>query len=78
MSAPTADAAAQALRPHTPIARTLGLALGLAAVLAVILLAFSWPAVTSEAKDVPLAIAGPAEAVSAVETSSLTPVTCSS
>lgn len=67
MSAPTADAAAQALRPHTPIAGTLGLALGLAAVLAVILLAFSWPAVTSKAKDVPLAIAGPAEAVSAVE-----------
>ncbi|WP_448810860.1 ABC transporter permease [Agromyces bauzanensis] len=52
---------------HTPIGRVLGLSLALAAVLAVIVLAFSWPAVTAEPHDLPIAIAGPAEAVSAAE-----------
>ena len=52
---------------RTPIGRVLGLSLALAAVLAVIVLAFSWPSVTAEPKDLPIAIAGPAEAVSAAE-----------
>lgn len=52
---------------HTPIGRVLGLSLALAAVLAIIVLAFSWPAVTAEPHDLPIAIAGPAEAVSAAE-----------
>jgi hypothetical protein len=52
---------------HTPIGRVLGIALALAAVVAVIVLAFSWPSVTAEPKDLPIAIAGPAEAVSAAE-----------
>ena len=51
----------------TPIGRVLGIALALAAVVAVIVLAFSWPSVTAEPKDLPIAIAGPAEAVSAAE-----------
>ncbi|WP_448005706.1 hypothetical protein [Agromyces bauzanensis] len=52
---------------HTPIGRVLGISLALAAVLAVIVLAFSWPAVTAEPRDLPIAVAGPAEAVSAAE-----------
>jgi hypothetical protein len=52
---------------RTPIGRVLGIALALAAVVAVIVLAFSWPAVTAEPKDLPIAIAGPAQAVSAAE-----------
>lgn len=52
---------------RTPISHVLGIALALAAVVAVIVLAFSWPAVTAEPKDLPIAIAGPAEAVSAAE-----------
>lgn len=52
---------------RTPIGRVLGLSLALAAVLAIIVLAFSWPAVTAEPHDLPVAIAGPAEAVSAAE-----------
>jgi len=55
------------VRPHTPYARVAAIAVGLTAVLAVILLAFSWPAFTSEAKDVQLAIAGPDEPVAAVQ-----------
>ena len=52
---------------HTPIGRVVGIALALAAVVAVIVLAFSWPSVTADAKNLPIAIAGPDEAVSAVE-----------
>src|SRR5688500_20338798 len=52
---------------HTPIGRVIGLALALAAIVSVIVLAFSWPAVTAEAKDLPIAISGPAQAVSAAE-----------
>ncbi|HKH07417.1 MAG TPA: hypothetical protein VKA62_00605 [Agromyces sp.] len=52
---------------RTPIGRVLGISLALAAVVAVIVLAFAWPAVTAEPNDLPVAIAGPAEAVSAAE-----------
>lgn len=52
---------------RTPIGHVLGIALALAAVVAVIVLAFSWPAVTAEPEDLPIAISGPAEAVSAAE-----------
>ncbi|MCD5346354.1 hypothetical protein PX701_03700 [Agromyces sp. H3Y2-19a] len=58
---------ADAVNRHTPIARVVGLGLALAAVVAVIVLAFSWPSVTAEAKDLPIAITGPAEAVDAAE-----------
>jgi len=56
-----------AVTRHTPIARVIGLGLALAAVVAVIVLAFSWPSVTAEAKNLPIAITGPAEAVTAAE-----------
>ena len=49
----------------TPVGRVLGIALALAAVVAVIVLAFSWPSITSDPKDLPIAIAGPEQAVSA-------------
>lgn len=65
MSSPAA-AAASTHTPHTPIGRVLGLSLALAAVVAVIVLAFAWPSVTAEPHDIPLAIAGPADAVTAV------------
>lgn len=51
----------------TPVGRVLGISLALAAVVAVIVLAFSWPSVTAEPKDLPIAIAGPAQAVAAAE-----------
>ncbi|BDZ63758.1 hypothetical protein [Agromyces mangrovi Wang et al. 2018] len=53
--------------PHTPIARVLALSVALVAVVGVIVLAFSWPSITSEPRDLPVAIAGPAEAVAQIE-----------
>ena len=61
MSHPDATAA------RTPIGHVLGIALALAGVVAVVVLAFSWPAVTAEPHDLPIAITGPAEAVDAAE-----------
>lgn len=58
--------ASQTPRP-TPLPRTLGIATALTAVVALVVLAFSWPAVTAEPKDVPIALVGPDPAVSAVE-----------
>ena len=52
---------------HTPIGRVLGIAFALVAVVAIIVLAFSWPAVLAEPHDLPVAISGPAEAVAAAE-----------
>ena len=52
---------------HTPIGRVLALALALVGVVTVIVLAFSWPSVTAEPKDLPVAITGPAEAVDAAQ-----------
>ncbi|HYP73724.1 MAG TPA: hypothetical protein VEP72_06495 [Microbacterium sp.] len=62
MSAPVT-----ARTPHTPIGRVVGLALALAVVVGVIVLAFAWPSVTAEPHDLPVAIAGPAASVAAVE-----------
>lgn len=47
----------QASEP-TSVGRLTGLVLGLTAVLTLIVLAFSWPAVTSEPKNLPVAISG--------------------
>ena len=52
---------------NTPVGRVIALAFGLAAVVAVLVLAFSWPAVTAEPSDLPIAISGPADAVNAAE-----------
>ncbi|GAA1510217.1 hypothetical protein BJ978_000078 [Agromyces terreus] len=53
------------VKPHTPFRRVVGVAVGLIALVGVLVLAFSWPSVTSEAKDLPIAIAGPEQAVDA-------------
>ncbi len=52
---------------HTPWGRTLALAVGAAAIVVVVLLAFLWPTITSSVKDLPLAIAGDPAQVTAVE-----------
>jgi hypothetical protein len=52
----------------TPAPRIVGLSVALAAVLAVIVLAFSWPSVTADPRGVPLAVTGPAPAVEALTT----------
>src|SRR6187431_2841111 len=52
---------------QTPFPKVIGIGVALAAVLAVIVLAFSWPAVTAEPKELPIAIAGPAAQVDQLE-----------
>ncbi|QDW62015.1 hypothetical protein [Oerskovia sp. KBS0722] len=51
----------------TPWPRTLGLALGLVALVSTLVLAFLWPSVTADPRDLPIAVAGPAEQVAQVE-----------
>lgn len=53
--------------PPTPIGRVTALGLGLAAIVAVIVLAFSWPSVTADPHELPVVISGPATAVDAAE-----------
>ena len=43
---------------HTPWARAIGLAVGAAVVVAIVLVAFVWPTITSQVKNIPLALAG--------------------
>jgi hypothetical protein len=43
----------------TPWARVIGLAIALPVLVSVIVLAFLWPALTSEPRDLPIAVAGP-------------------
>lgn len=69
MSSTTSSAASSATAhadPHSPWGRVVGIGIALAAVVAVIVLAFSWPNVTSEPKDVPIAIVGPDAQVEAL------------
>lgn len=47
------------LTPHTPWGRVAAFGAALAAVLAVVALAFLWPSVTAEPRDLPVAVAGP-------------------
>src|SRR5919107_1634784 len=68
MSDTTTESPSGADRPQTPILRTLAIATGLTAIIAVIVLAFSWPAVTADPDDVTIAVVGPEAAVSAIET----------
>lgn len=63
MSATTPHAPA----PHSPWPRVLGLGIALAAIVGVIVLAFSWPGVTSDPKDLPLVVAGPEAQVAQLE-----------
>ena len=55
-----------AREPHTKWGRSIGTAFGAAVAVALILLAFVWPSVTSSLKDIPLAITGPASQVQIV------------
>ncbi|WP_116412764.1 hypothetical protein [Subtercola boreus] len=51
----------------TPWRRIIGIGVALAVVVGVIVLAFSWPSVTSSVKNIPLAVVGPESAVTQVE-----------
>jgi len=53
-------------KPHTKWGRSIATALGAAVAVALILLAFVWPSVTSTLKDIPLAITGPADQIQLV------------
>jgi hypothetical protein len=53
--------------PHTPWPRAIVLALGAAAAVIVVLLAFLWPTITSSVKDVPIAVAGTSEQIAQIE-----------
>jgi hypothetical protein len=58
-----------AAHPHTvltPWGRVVGVGVALAAVVALIVLAFSWPNVTAEPKNLPLAVVGPETQVDAL------------
>ncbi|TPX02758.1 hypothetical protein FJ656_20735, partial [Schumannella luteola] len=54
--------------PHTPWARVAAIGVGLAVLVGVLVTAFSWPSLTSEVQDIPVAIVGPDAAVTALET----------
>lgn len=64
MSAPAPHASA----PHTPWPRVAAIGLGLAVLVGVLVAAFSWPAVTSEVKNLPIAIAAPDAVAEQLET----------
>lgn len=51
----------------TPWPRTLGLALGLVTLVSTLVLAFLWPSVTADPRNLPVAVAGPVEQVAQVE-----------
>ncbi|GIG22371.1 membrane protein [Cellulomonas chitinilytica] len=53
-------------RPHTPWRRLLGVGVALTTLATVLVLAFLWPAHTSEPHDLPVAVAGPAAATAPV------------
>ncbi|MFT4050700.1 MAG: hypothetical protein QM677_00445 [Microbacterium sp.] len=52
--------------PHTPFGRVLATAVALAALVAIVVLAFAWPSVTAEVRDLPVAVSGSDEAVTAL------------
>jgi hypothetical protein len=51
----------------TSFGRAIGIGAALSLVVGLIVLAFAWPAVTAEPKDLPIAVAGPDESVALVE-----------
>lgn len=63
----TIESTTPSVPQKTPIWRTITLSTVLTALIAVVLLAFSWPALTAEPKGVALALTGPESTVSAVE-----------
>ncbi|WP_084105787.1 hypothetical protein [Demequina sp. NBRC 110056] len=67
MSQTTAEQQPPATSSPTSLRRTLALSTGLTAIIAIVLLAFSWPALTSEPRGIDLALVGPEAAVEAVQ-----------
>ena len=68
MSAPAPAPVASGLHaPHTPWARATLMGVVLAAVVCLVVLAFSWPSATVDPQNVPIAISGPADALAPVE-----------
>ncbi|GAA1056932.1 hypothetical protein GCM10017608_10520 [Agromyces luteolus] len=63
----TPESTTPSVPQKTPMWRTITLSTVLTALIAVVLLAFSWPALTAEPKGVALALTGPEAAVSAVQ-----------
>jgi hypothetical protein len=61
-------AARPARPPHSPWRRAIGIGAALSLLVAVIVMAFSWPSVTADPKDIPIAVSGPEAAVSAFRT----------
>lgn len=58
------------IAPHhgaTSFGRAIGIGAALSLVVGLIVLAFAWPSVTAEPKDLPIAVAGPDESVALVE-----------
>lgn len=55
------------LTQRTPIGRAVGIGAVLSLVVGVILLAFAWPSVTAEPKDLPVGVVGPDASVAQVE-----------
>lgn len=67
MAETTADNNVKAPETPTPWLRTIATAVGLTTLIALIVVAFSWPALTAEPKGVALAVAGPEAAVAQIE-----------
>ncbi|MGB4778599.1 MAG: hypothetical protein WBP48_09575, partial [Microbacterium sp.] len=63
-----ASAPEHAHTPHTPVPKVVGVSLLLVAIVAIVVIAFSWPAVTAEPRDIPVAVTGPEQAVTALTT----------
>lgn len=59
--------AVQSAPPPTPWKRLVGVGLALSVLVAILVVAFSWPSVTSTAKDLPVSISGPTTQVAQVE-----------
>jgi hypothetical protein len=53
--------------PRTPWIRSAGIAVGLSAIVTVLVMAFLWPSVTATVHNVPLAVAGPSAQTTPVE-----------
>ncbi|MCB7136173.1 ABC transporter permease [Cellulosimicrobium marinum] len=67
MAETAADSTTEAPDAPTPWLRTIATAVGLTTLIALIVVAFSWPALTAEPQGVGLAVAGPEAAVAQVE-----------
>ncbi|QYJ02734.1 hypothetical protein KUV85_10325 [Nocardioides panacisoli] len=66
-TSPSHAAPAAATSAATPWRSVIGAAVGLAALLTVLLAAFAWPASEYEPRDFPLAVAGPPDATAGIE-----------